>query len=287
MRFGVTMFLTDRTIGVVELARAAEERGFDSLYLPEHTHIPASRDTPWPGGGELPEFYWRCLDPFVALTAAALSTERLRVGTGILLAAQHEPLATAKAVATLDMLSGGRVTLGVGYGWNVEEMGHHGIAYGERRDVVREHVLAMRELWDAEEAEFHGTHVDFAPSRSWPKPTQRDHAGRRAVPVLVGGGAGPKIFAHVVEYGDGWVPIGGAGLGESLPELRRAWEEAGRDPATLEVVPFGAFPTPGKLAHYEALGVTEVVCALLGSTRDEVLPYLDEVAETVARHRAG
>ena len=249
MRYGVTMFLTDQTIGVVELARAAEERGFDSLFLPEHTHIPASRDSPWPGGGELPEFYWRCLDPFVALMAAAAATERLRVGTGILLAAQHEPLAAAKAVATLDMLSGGRVTLGVGFGWNVEEMNHHGVAYGDRREVVREHVLAMRALWDEGEGELHG--------------------------------------AHVVEYADGWMPIGGAGLGRAVPELRQAWEKAGRDPAALQVVPFGSFPTPGKLEHFTELGVTEVVCAVLGTTRDEVLPQLDAIADTVAPFRAG
>jgi probable F420-dependent oxidoreductase len=287
MRHGVTMFLTDQTIGVVELARAAEDRGFDSLFLPEHTHIPASRESPWPGGGELPEFYWRCLDPFVALMAAAAATERLRVGTGILLAAQHEPLAAAKAVATLDMLSGGRVTLGVGFGWNVEEMNHHGVAYGDRREVVREHVLAMRTLWDEGQGEFHGAHVDFSPSRSWPKPTQRDAGGRPAVPVLIGGGAGPKMFAHVVEYADGWMPIGGAGLGRAVPELRQAWEKAGRDPAALQIVPFGSFPTPGKLEHFTELGVTEVVCAVLGTTRDEVLPQLDAIADTVAPLRAG
>lgn len=287
MRYGITMFATDRSMGIVELAREAEARGLDSLWVPEHTHIPASRESPWPGGGDLPEQYWRCLDPFVAMTAAATATDTLRVGTGILLAAQHEPIAAAKAIATLDHVSGGRVSLGVGYGWNREEAAHHGVAWAERREVVREHVLAMQALWREDEGEFHGTYVDFSPSRSWPKPVQRDGEGRPAVPVLVGGGAGPKLFAQVVEYGDGWIPIGGAGMADALPDLRRRWEEAGRDPGALEVVPFGAFPTAGKLEHYDALGVTETVAFVPSAGRDEVLPWLDKLVDVFADHRKG
>jgi probable F420-dependent oxidoreductase len=281
------MFATDVSIDVVELARAAEERGLGSLWLPEHTHIPTSRNTQWPAGeGALPDEYKRSLDPLVALAAAATATERLRVGTGVMLAAQHEPIAAAKAVATIDHLSGGRVTLGVGYGWNVEEMGHHGVAYRERRAIVREHVLAMQTLWAEDEGEFHGKYVDFAPSRSWPAPAQRNGAGRPAVPVLVGGGAGPKLFGQVTEFADGWIPIGGAGLSESLPALREAWEAAGRDPGSLQVVPFGSIPTPGKLDHFAELGVTETVCVLPSAPRDKVMPVLDDIAELVAAHRA-
>jgi probable F420-dependent oxidoreductase len=167
MRFGVTMFATDRSIDIVELAREVEARGFDSLWLPEHTHIPTSRRSPWPGGGDLPDEYRRCLDPLVGLMAVAAATG-LRVGTGILLAAQREPIATAKAVATLDHLTDGRVTLGVGYGWNVEEMNDHGVDYGDRRAVVREHVLAMQALWRDDVASFQGDHVSFPDTWSWP-----------------------------------------------------------------------------------------------------------------------
>jgi probable F420-dependent oxidoreductase len=285
MRYGITMFPTDRSMDVVELAREAEARGFDSLWFPEHTHIPASRESPWPGGGDLPEQYWRCLDPIVAMTAAATATEHLRVGTGVLLAAQREPIANAKAIATLDHVSGGRVTLGIGYGWNREEMAHHGVAYGERREVAREHVMAMQTLWREDEGEFHGTYVDFSPARSWPKPAQRDAQGRPAVPVLVGGGAGPKLFAQVVEYADGWIPIGGAGMAEAMPQLLEVWEAAGRDRAALQVVPFGTFPNAGKLAHYADAGATEIVAFVPSAGRDDVLPWLDKLVAVVADHR--
>lgn len=218
MRYGVTMFATDRSTGVVDLAREAEARGLDSLWVPEHTHIPASRRTPWPMGDEVPEQYRHSLDPMVAMTAAAVATERLRVGTGVMLAAQREPIANAKALATLDPISGGRVTVGVGFGWNREEMGHHGVAHGERREVAREHVLAMQQLWAEDEAEFHGRYVDVSPSWSWPEPTRRDGRGRRGVPALVGGGAGPDLFAQVAGHADGWIPVGGTGLTELVDE---------------------------------------------------------------------
>jgi probable F420-dependent oxidoreductase len=287
MRYGVTMFVTDVSIGIVELARAVEERGLDSLWLPEHTHIPTSRRTPHPAGGELPEKYKRSLDPLVALTAAATATTTLRLGTGILLPAQRDPLVTAKALATLDHLAGGRLSVGVGFGWNEEEIADHGVAFRDRRAVAREHVLAMQALWRDDEASFDGDHVTIPPSWSWPKPVQRSTGGRPAVPVLLGGGAGPKLFAHAVEYGDGWMPIGGAGLTETLPKLRGALEEAGRDPSSFQVVPFAARPDHGKLDHYTSLGVTETVFDLPSARPDDVLPVLDRYAALVSDRRDG
>lgn len=283
MRYGITMFATDISINVVELAREAEARGLESLWLPEHTHIPVSRVTPPPTGeAELPEEYRRCLDPLVALAAAATATSTLRLGTGVLLVAQREPIVTAKAIATLDHLSGGRVALGVGFGWNEDELAQHGVAMRERRDVAREHVLAMQAIWRDDEATYHGEHVQMEPSWSWPKPVPRDPDGRRRVPVLHGGAAGPKLFSHIAEYGDGWIPIGGAGLTDAIPRLRDAVADAGRDPADLEIVPFGSLPDPGKLDHFERIGVTECVFRLPSAPRDVVLPLLDEQASLVA-----
>lgn len=283
MRYGITMFATDVSIDVVELAREAEARGLQSLWLPEHTHIPVSRRTPPPTGeADLAEEYRRCLDPLVALAAAATATSTLRLGTGILLAAQREPIVTAKAVATLDHLSGGRAALGVGFGWNEDELAHHGVAMAERREVAREHVRTMQALWRDDEASFHGDHVHLDPSWSWPKPVQRGADGRPRVPVLHGGAAGPKLFAHIAEYGDGWIPIGGAGLAESIPRLREVVADAGRDPSTLEIIPFGSLPDPGKLDHFERIGVTECVFRIPSAPRDVVLPLLDTQAALVA-----
>lgn len=281
MRYGVTIFPTDLSLGIVELARACEERGLDSLWLPEHTHIPTSRRTPWPVDPSAPidEKYKRSLDPLVALGAAAAVTTTLRLGTGILLAAQRDPIVTAKAAATADHVSGGRLALGVGFGWNEDEMNHHGVDYKERREIGREHVLAMRRLWEDEEAEFHGRYVDFSPSWSWPKPVQRP------LPVLLGGAAGPKLFRHIAEYGNGWIPIGGGGLRDALPRLRDAVGEAGRDPSMLEVAPMAVIPDAGKLDHYEAIGCTEVVFDLPSAPADVVLPVLDRYAALVAGRR--
>jgi len=283
MRYGITMFATDVSIDIVELAREAEARGLQSLWLPEHTHIPVSRRTPPPtGDATLAEEYRRCLDPLVALGAVASATTSLRLGTGILLAAQREPIVTAKAVATLDHLSGGRAALGVGFGWNEDELEHHGVAMPDRRAVAREVVLAMQALWADDEAAFEGEHVQFGPSWSWPKPVQAGADGRPRVPVLHGGAPGPKLFAHIAEYGDGWIPIGGAGLTDAIPQLREVVAEAGRDPAGLEIVPFGSIPDPGKLDHFERIGVTECVFRLPSAPRDVVLPLLDQQAALVA-----
>jgi probable F420-dependent oxidoreductase len=277
------MFATDISIDVVELAREAEARGLQSLWLPEHTHIPVERRTPPPtGDAELAEEYRRCLDPLVALGAAAVATEHLRLGTGILLAAQREPIVTAKAVATLDHLSGGRAALGVGFGWNEDELENHGVAMADRRDVARERLLAMQALWADDEGSFHGEHVDIAPSWSWPKPVQQGADGRPRVPMLHGGAAGPKLFQHIAEYGDGWIPIGGAGLTDAIPRLRDAVAEAGRNPDALEIVPFGSIPTGPKLDHFESIGVTECVFRLPSAPRDVVLPLLDQQAALIA-----
>ena len=275
MRLGVTIFATDRSTDTVELAVEIEQRGFDSLWLPEHTHIPTSRLTPPPtGDAELPEEFRRTLDPLVVLAAAASRTERITLGTGILLPAQREPIVTAKAVATLQNIASGRFSLGIGFGWNVDEMEDHGVEYGTRRAQTREHVLAMQSLWRDEVASFDGDHVSFSPSWSWPKPDV-------PVPVILGGGAGPKMFAHIVEYCQGWIPIGGAGLTEAIPQLHAAAEAAGRDPATLQIIPFGSVPTSEKLEHFERIGVTEVVFRLPSSGRDDVYRVLDAQTELV------
>jgi probable F420-dependent oxidoreductase len=277
VRLGVTMFATDQAMAIDALARACEERGFFSLYVPEHTHIPASRGTAAPtGDAQLGDEYSRTLDPFVALTTAAVVTTRLRVGTGIALVAQRDPIVTAKEVATLDWLSGGRFTFGIGFGWNREEMADHGVEYAQRRAIVRENVLAMRRLWEDDEASFTGEHVHLARSWAWPKPVQRPR-----LPVLIGGAAGPKLFAHVVEYADGWIPIGGGGLTKALPELRHTAEDAGRDPDELEIVPFGTVPDPGKLDHYASLGINEVVVRAPSAPASTVLRVLDEYAPFV------
>ncbi|MEV4568446.1 TIGR03619 family F420-dependent LLM class oxidoreductase [Nonomuraea sp. NPDC049419] len=267
MKLGVTMFATDLAMPVQELAKAAEERGLDSLYLPEHTHIPVSRRTPYPGAadGELPEEYKRTLDPLVALSFAAAATTRLRLGTGILLAAQRDPIVTAKAIASLDLLSGGRVVVGVGFGWNVEEIENHAVPYGRRREIARHHVMAMQALWRDEVASFDGVE----PAWSWPKPINLP-------PVHVGGAAGPKLFAHVAEYADGWMPIGGRGIKAALPALREACEKAGRP--TARVIPFATLATREKLDYFAELGIEEAVATLPSGPADEVLPVLDRYA---------
>jgi probable F420-dependent oxidoreductase len=277
MQIGVTIFATDRSISPVEVAREAEARGFASLYVPEHTHIPVSRRTPPPTGeSELPDEYKRTLDPCVSLAAAAAVTTRIRLGTGIALVAQHDPIVFAKTLATLDRLCAGRLVLGIGYGWNADEMESHGVDVRRRRAIVREKMLAMQALWTQDVAEFHGEFVRFAPSWQWPKPVQQPRP-----PVLIGGAPGPILFAHIAEYADGWIPIGGAGIRAALPELRRACEARGRDPAALRIVPMGVLPDAGKLAHYASIGVTEAVLRLPSAARDEVMPRLDAYARFV------
>ncbi|MDT9692619.1 LLM class F420-dependent oxidoreductase [Streptomyces sp. P9(2023)] len=275
MRISTTIFLTDETITPVRLARELEQRGFAGLYLPEHTHIPVERTTPYPAAGdELPPEYGRTLDPFVALGQASAVTERLVLGTGVTLITEHDPIGLAKQVATLDHLSGGRFTLGVGFGWNKEEAADHGVEWATRRELSRERMRVMRALWEAEPTAYEGGFgVSVRASYAYPKP-----AGG-APRTLLGGAAGPKLFGHIAEYGDGWMPIGGRGLTQSMPVLQEAWEQAGRDPKSLQVVPYGVLPNPGKLAHYAELGCEEVVLQLPPGEEAEVLSVLDEYAQ--------
>jgi probable F420-dependent oxidoreductase len=271
------MFSTEWSMPVHDLAREAEARGFHSLYVPEHTHIPTSRRTAAPtGDDELKEEYKHTLDPLVTLAAAAAVTDRIRLGTGICVVAQREPIVTAKAVATLDFVSGGRFEFGIGYGWNHEEMENHGVDVKRRRALVREHMLAMKALWTDDIASFDGEFVHLAPSWSWPKPAQ---AG--GPPILLGGAPGPILFRHIAEYGDGWIPFGGAGVRAALPELHAAFEAQGRDPKELRIVPFGTFPDAGKLEYYESIGIDEVVLRIPNTGAGDILPVLDEYAALI------
>ena len=276
---GVVIFPTDQSIGPAELAREAEARGFESLWFPEHTHIPTSRRTPFPGGTDLPEHYRRTLDPFVALGVAAAVTTTLKVATGICLVAQRDPIVLAKEVASLDFVSGGRLLLGIGVGWNADEMEDHGVDPAHRRDVVREKVLAMRGLWTQEEAAYEGDYVRFSPSWSWPKPVQQPYP-----PIIMGGAGGPVTFRHVAEYCDGWMPIHGRkDVLPKLPQLREAAEAAGRDPSTVTLGVFGAPPEPEVLDDYVANGFTRLVLWLPQGAAGEVLPVLDRYAPVVER----
>ena len=277
MHIGVTAFLTDRAMAPGAFAVAVEERGYHSLYLPEHTHLPVGSAPPTLVDGVQLEDYRRSLDPLAALATAAALTDRVLLGTGIALVAQHDPIVMAKQIATIDHLSGGRFVLGMGYGWNAQEAADHGVDFSVRRAVARENVLCMQALWANDEASFDGTWVTMAPSYSWPKPVQRPR-----VRTLIGGGAGPKLFAAVVEYADGWMPIGGAGLGPAMTELRRLFEAVGRDPATLHVVPFGTVPSEGKLEHYASLGVTEVVLRVPSGDDDRMRRVLDDYMRFLA-----
>ncbi len=278
MHIGVFIFPTAYAIRVDELARALEERGFESLFLPEHTHIPQSRRTPFPGGAELPREYAHTLDPFVALTAAASATRRLKVGTGICLVIERDPIVTAKAVASLDVLSNGRMLFGVGGGWNAEEMENHGTVFRTRFRLMRERVLAMKEIWTKEAAEFHGEFVDFDPIWSWPKPVQKPHP-----PVLLGGES-EHTRERIVEFGDGWFPRGRGGeapILAGLADLRARAARAGRDMQTISVSVFGARPDAAALERYAEAGVTRAILRLPPERREAVLPLLDQYAKFI------
>ena len=284
MHIGVEIFPTDQTIGAVELAREVEARGFESLWFPEHSHIPTRRATPWggrEGAAPLPEFYWRTFDPFVALGACAAVTTTLKLATGICLVAQRDPIHTAKEVASVDALSNGRFLFGVGYGWNKEEMAQHGTEYTERRAILRENILAMKELWANDEASFDGEYVTIEPSWSWPKPAQRP-----GPPVILGGDAGPKTAAHIAEFCDGWMPIGGRHALDKWDEVRAACDRIGRDPDTVELGVFGAPPDEVKLLDLAAKGARRAVFGLPQGPRDEVLAALDAMAPLVETMRS-
>jgi probable F420-dependent oxidoreductase len=277
MHIGALIFPTDRTIRPDVLAPELEARGFESFWVAEHTHIPLSRRTPYPGGGDLPAMYWRTMDPFVALTAAALSTERLKVGTGICLVNQHHPINAAKQAASIDRLSEGRFLYGVGVGWNEDEMEHHGTDPSKRRSIARERILATKALWTEEEASFDGEYVQFSPSASYPKPHQTPHP-----PIIMGGGGGPVTFRHIVEYCDGWIPIHGRSDPlEKLPLLHQMCEEAGRDPASIEIGIYGCPMRASDVERYRDAGVDRVVFWLPADDPDQVMAAVDHAATLI------
>ena len=274
MDVGVFYFPVDYGINVAELATALEDRGFGSLYVPEHTHIPLSRKTPFPGGGELPKRYAHTHDPFVALAFAAAATKKLKIGTGICLVPQHEPIVTAKAIASLDQLSGGRFVFGIGGGWNVDEMENHGATHKDRFKIMREHVLAMKALWTQEHASYKGEFVKFDPVLSYPKPTQRPH------PPIVLGGESDHTLKRVVEYCDGWFPRTRTGFDpvEAKARLAKAASEKGRDPKSLTITVFGAPNKAEVLESYAKAGIEGALLAIPDGTRDEILAFLDKQA---------
>jgi len=277
MELGLAHFATDYGMQPAELARRAEELGFESLFFPEHTHIPASRDTDYPGGGELPREYSHIVDPFVGLAAAAAATERLKVGTGVCLIIERDPIVTAKEVATLDLISGGRFLFGVGAGWNREEMQNHGTDPDTRFRRMRESVEAMKAIWTEDEAEYHGRIIDFDPIWSWPKPVQKPHP-----PVLVGG-LGEKVYDRVVAYGDEWIPnrvTSPEQLGERIEELQRRAEAAGRE--RIPVTVFGAKAEVRLLERLKAAGVTRSLFYVQAGEADEVERHLEELGKVAA-----
>ena len=274
MKIGIYIFATDYTIRIDELAREAEQRGFESLFIPEHTHIPASRRSPWPGGPELPREYWHTLDPFVALGYAAAATSTIRLGTGICLLTERDPIVNAKEAATLDLLSGGRFELAIGAGWNAEEMENHGTAFATRFRVMSERARAMKVIWAEEEPEFHGEFVDFDPIWSWPKPVQSPNP-----PILVGGET-DYTLRRVVEWADGWFPRGRGGFdpAEGMARLKRIADEAGRSMDTINVSLFGVEPNREALDRAAEAGVTRAILGLPSNDRDDVMRRLDRHA---------
>jgi probable F420-dependent oxidoreductase len=278
MHVGVCYFPTDYGIDIRELARASEERGFDSLLLPEHTHIPKSRRTPFPGGGELPKAYSHTHDPFVALSFAAAVTTKILLGTGICLIPQRDPIVTAKCVASLDQLSNGRFLFGIGGGWNVDEMENHGARYETRFKLMRERILAMKALWTQPEAAFHGEMVNFDPVWSYPKPVQQPHP-----PILLGGNS-DHTLKRVVEFCDGWMPIarGGFDAKGSVARLRQAASAAGRDFSTLSISAFAAPPEEAVLGAYREAGIQRALLVIPDETPDQIMRVLDQYARFAA-----
>lgn len=283
MDFGLFIFPTDTTLGPVEVAKAAEDSGFESLWFPEHSHIPVSRRTPWggvPGAKPLPEWYWHNLDAIVALGAAAAATSTIRLGTGITLVAQRDPIWLAKEVATLDHISGGRMLLGVGYGWNKEEMASHGVAYNQRRALLREKVMMMRELWTNDVASFEGDLLHLEPSWAWPKPVQKPHP-----PIVMGGAAGPKTIADMVEFCDGWLPLATRhDLEGKLEEVRAALKAAGRKPSSFTINPYGTKAVPENVEHLIGLGVDRIVFNLPQKEPEEVLARIKEWGDLIKNY---
>ena len=278
MKYGVFQFSTDYAMRVDDLARAVEARGLESLFVPEHTHIPASRRSPWPGGEGLPREYWHTLDPFVALAAAAAVTTRLKLGTGICLVIERDPITLAKEVASLDHVSRGRVLFGIGGGWNAEEMEDHGTDFGLRWKILRERIEAMKAIWTMDEAEYHGKFVSFEKIWSYPKPVQKPY------PAILMGGSGPHARQRAVDFDGHWMPvIGRDPIDDAIADLRARAEKAGRDPASVGVTLFGARPDERKLAAWRDMGVERVVFPLPPAGRDAVLPLLDQYGTLAAK----
>jgi probable F420-dependent oxidoreductase len=281
MHFGAAMFFTDYSMAAGDLGRALEQRGFESLWAPEHSHIPVSRASPFPNGGDLPKQYYDVMDPFVTLTAAAAATQTLKVGTGVCLVQQRDPIQTAKLVASIDQVSAGRFLFGVGSGWNAEEMADHGTAFKSRHKVARERIEAMKVIWTESKAEYHGEFVDFDPMMAWPKPVQKPYP-----PVIVGG-AFPYGARRAIRYGDGWVPHASrpeyGDVSDFLPQFRKMATEAGRDPASLPVTMFRVVEELDRLRHYRDIGIARVVITLPSAGANEVMPIIDRWAERMQR----
>ena len=273
MDFGVSMFHTDYSMPAVQLAPALEQRGFESLWAPEHSHIPVPRRTPFPGGGELPKAYYDAMDPFVVLGAAAAVTTTLKLGTGVCLVVQRDPIQTAKLVATLDQISRGRFLFGVGGGWNAEEIESHGTVFASRMQKMREQMEAMKEIWTKSKPEYHGEIVEVTPMMTWPKPVQKPWP-----PILLGG-AFPWAARRAVRYGDGWYPNASSGDPEEyMPRFRQMAVVAGRDPATLPVTLGGAPEDADRLKRFRDLGAARVNVTLPAEGAEQILPVLDRWA---------
>ena len=279
MDFGAMMFMTDYSISAVDLARALEERGFESLWNPEHSHIPLSRKTPFPGGGDVPKMYYDAMDPFVTLTAAAAATKKLKLGTGVCLVIQRDTIQTAKLVASIDQVSGGRFLFGIGGGWNTEEIENHGTAFATRMQKMREQIEAMKAIWTENKPEYHGEIVDFPPMMTWPKPVQKPH------PPVILGGAFPQAARRAIRYGNGWVPIAGRGakLEDFLPAFKEMLTEAGRSLAEVPITMFGVPQEEDTLKRYRDLGVARVVAGLPPEPAEKTLPALDRWAEIMRK----
>jgi len=277
LAFGASMFFTDYSIAPGELGQALEQRGFESLWAPEHSHIPLTRKTPFPGGGDLPKKYYDAMDPFVTLTAAAVATKALKVGTGICLVTQRDPIQTAKLVASIDQVSGGRFLFGIGNGWNRDEIENHGVKFEDRHKVARERVEAMKAIWTQSKPEYHGEFVNFDPMMTWPKPVQKPHP-----PVIVGG-AFPYSARRAIRYGDGWIPQAARGsyseIADMLPEFRKMATEAGRDPDSIEITVWFPKADADLMKRYQELGVKRVVFNLDSEKAEKVLPVMDNWAK--------
>jgi probable F420-dependent oxidoreductase len=276
MQLGAAMFFTDYSMTPAELGRALEERGFDSVWAPEHSHIPVSRASAYPQGGDLPKRYYDVMDPFVSLTAAAMVTTTLKIATGICLVVQRDPIQTAKLVASIDQVSGGRFLFGIGAGWNADEMADHGTVFKTRMSLMRERIEAMRAIWTQSKPEYHGRFVDFGPMMTWPKPVQKPHP-----PVLVGGNF-PNGATRALAYGDGWMPHAQRpeypDVGEFIPRFRQMAAEAGRDPDSVPITIFGAPEEPDRIKRYRDQGIARTCVSLPSAKADEILPILDRWA---------